>query len=420
MAKDLFRALAILLAGIVLAAAVMIGVFALPVDRMHENLADAAYSLPAEGNYPRLIRSSTASQLDDFTDALILSEVIYDGPRGLLDRAMNVYNMPGADRTVAFSLAYNDASGDGWEPYSRYWHGYLAVLKPFFMLFSYDQFRSINGICQFLLTALAAWLLFKKGLGRYIAALLLAYLALYPPALGMCMQFSPCFYISMLAVCVILHSPADCSPFRIRAIFLLAGMATSFSDLLTYPLVTWGLPMAVYILMQKRTGWPLYREILWLSVFWCLGYAGMWVGKWAVASLLTGENAFANGLSAVAERTAWHANEGGHTGAISLIDVYKRQIWPLWENTGFAILMVTAAAALFVRGMRRNGISALLHTPALLPLAGVAIAPFVWYAMASNHSFVHYWFAFRTLSVSVFAGSCLLIRWGDGPAARER
>lgn len=420
MTRDILRGLAILLAGIVLATAAMIGVYMLPVDRMHANLAGAAHDLPAEGLYPRLIASSAASQLDDFTDALILSEVIYDGPRGLLDRAMNVYSPQGSNPTIAFTLAYNGASGDRWWTYSRYWHGYLAFLKPFFMIFSYDQFRSINGICQFLLIAWTAWLLFRKGLGKYIAALILAYLALYPPALGMSMQFSPCFYISMLAVCVILRSPTDCCPFRIRTIFLLTGMATSFFDFLTYPLATWGLPMVAYILLQKRTGWPMYREILWISAFWCLGYAGMWAGKWVVASLLTGENTFANGLAAVLGRTSWNAYEGGHNGAISLIDIYKRQIWPLWENTGFVILAASAVAVLFVRGMRRGGIPALLRMPALLPLAGTAIAPFVWYAVASNHSFVHFWFTFRALSVSVFAGSCLLIRWSDGPSVPEQ
>lgn len=413
MKKDILRGLAVLLAGIVLATAAMVGVYALPVDRMHANLAGAAYDLPAEGNYPRLIASSAATMLDNYTDALILNEVIYQGPESLVDKAMCVYERVWDDNKVMnFSLAHNGLPNGRADSYSRYWHGYLVFLKPLFMLFTYSQLRMMNGAFQPLLVCLAVWLLLRRGLGRYAPALVFAYLALYPPAMGLSLQFSPCFYISLLAVCAVLRAPERPAPFRM--IFLLAGMATSFLDFLTYPLATWGLPITVYILLQKERGWPALRELAVLSAFWCVGYGGMWAGKWVVATLLTDENAFLAAWSRIKTRTA--TSEG--SDSLTLARVFKSQVLTL-ANIGFAMPTLVAVVFYLIRGIR-HGIRPPWRTPAFAALLAVSISPFVWYAFASNHSFVHYWFTFRTLCISVFAGMCLLIRWSDGSPVPER
>ena len=47
---------------------------------------------------------------------------------------------------------------------------------------------------------------------------------------------------------------------------------------------------------------------------------------------------------------------------------------------------------------------------ALLPLALAALIPFAWYFVAANHTYIHYWYAHRTLAVTAFAvpgGVCL-------------
>lgn len=414
MLKDAFRGVAVLLAGIVLATAAMLAVSALPVERIHENLSSDGPFMAKEGTYPKLVNGGYFSQLDNFTDAIILNEAIFDGPQGLMDRAMNVYHTEwdGVDKVSCFNMASMGIGNGQAVSYTRYWHGYLVLLKPLFMVFSYSQLRAVNGVCQLLLVCLAVLLLLRRrGLGRYALALVFVYLAMYPPALGSSLQFCPCFYIALLAVCALLRTPESAGPFRFRLIFLLSGMATAFFDFLTYPLLTWGLPMTVYILLQKRRGWPMYVDLAAISLFWCAGYGGMWAGKWVVASLLTGANAFTSAFSTIEARTSLEAVDA----PASLADVYVRQLSPLWQNTGFVLAAAAAVAVYLVRGVRR-GFRPLLGMPALVPLVGVALAPFVWYTVAGAHSYIHFWFTFRTLGMTVFAGLCLLIGWGSGDA----
>ena len=48
-----------------------------------------------------------------------------------------------------------------------------------------------------------------------------------------------------------------------------------------------------------------------------------------------------------------------------------------------------------------------------LPYVVISFMPFVWYAVALNHSGEHYMFTFRALIVTVFAGSCMLMNFFD-------
>lgn len=92
MLKDVFRGLLLLLAGIVLAAAAMMGVYLLPTGPAPANIAASSAKLSDEETYPQLA-NGRFSQLDNFTDALMLAEAAYQGHESLTDRAMNVYRV---------------------------------------------------------------------------------------------------------------------------------------------------------------------------------------------------------------------------------------------------------------------------------------------------------------------------------------
>ena len=50
----------------------------------------------------------------------------------------------------------------------------------------------------------------------------------------------------------------------------------------------------------------------------------------------------------------------------------------------------------------------LKNKPDPIKLSGlflVCLLPFVWFAVLSNHTFVHFWFTYRTLSISLY---CIL------------
>ena len=50
----------------------------------------------------------------------------------------------------------------------------------------------------------------------------------------------------------------------------------------------------------------------------------------------------------------------------------------------------------------------------LLPLLLLAVAPFVWYCVLSNHSAIHFWMTYRIIAITVMAIGAIL---GEGISA---
>lgn len=74
--------------------------------------------------------------------------------------------------------------------------------------------------------------------------------------------------------------------------FLIIGMLTSFFDFLTYPLFTLGMPLILISVLGTFSSVQKLCDIVKNSIFWGIGYGGMWCGKWMVGSILTGDNLF--------------------------------------------------------------------------------------------------------------------------------
>ena len=65
------------------------------------------------------------------------------------------------------------------------------------------------------------------------------------------------------------------------------------------------------------------------------------------------------------------------------------------------LLLALLLAWLGVRALRmRTGAKGWLRA---LPVAAVALYPFVWYLAVQNHSNIHYWMTYKLLSVTAFS-----------------
>jgi hypothetical protein len=66
-------------------------VFLLPVSAIKENVAESAYVIQNEGTYPKVTKYAT-SQLDNFTDSIMLLEGADDAEGTELERAVFIYH----------------------------------------------------------------------------------------------------------------------------------------------------------------------------------------------------------------------------------------------------------------------------------------------------------------------------------------
>ena len=392
--------------GIITGLILVVFAFSLPIAPAKKNVYQSLVVFEEEGTYPELIEGHYNSRLDNFTDAIMLTNAINGEGDNLLDKALNVYRILYDEKNPCEGLiayAHNEP-GYSISSYSRYWHGYLIFLKPLLLLFTYQEIRLLNIAVQMLTIILLIVLLVRKNLCRYLLPLGISIWYLCPIATAESLQFSSVFYITVISMLIFLKWEKIIIE-KDFLFFCIIGIATAFFDLLSYPLVTLGMPLTLYIACSKKaTMVELIKKTFVMCVFWGVGYTGMWGGKWLVASLLTDHNAIAEAIDAVLIRTSREVSYA--PAAISVTNTYWRNLNVFLTSKLF--LLITFASSLFMILKCRRTVK--LTTAAIVPFILIAILPFIWYAFAANHSYVHFWFTYRTLTVSVFALLCILVR----------
>jgi len=375
--------------------------FLLPASPMYGHVKNSSYIFPAEGEYPS-IGSDRAKILDNYTDSIMLGNAVFSNQQAsILERSLDIYRPQYGDSLPTYSLlAYlNEYEGASIVSYPRYWHGYLVFLKPLLLITGYLGIRTANRIVQLLLAAFILAALLKYNQKRLIFPFLAAFLFLRPAAVALSLQYSSVFYLSMLSILVI----AVCNDKlkkgkRFQYYFLVLGIITNYIDFLTYPIATLGLSVTMCLAMEPDESCPAnIRKVVLYSVFWGFGYFGMWIAKWAAASLLLRKNVFQDAL--VQARFRVSGSVDGHV--ITRFDAIYKNVM-----VGFGGIWIPASiifAAAFLYGLwncRFHVKEFLIHA---VPYLLVCLMPFTWYAILQNHSFIHPAFTYRSLSAFVFA-----------------
>ena len=139
------------------------------------------------------------------------------------------------------------------------------------------------------------------------------------------------------------------------------------------------------------------------GVSWGSGYGGMFLGKWLVGWLLTGVNVPAEAMhQAVYRMSSQSGIDGSGTSFHAPAVWFKNFIIPLHEPFGLCLLLAFLFLAWKIYRHRKEII--LAERKVLCKLLGiVACYPFFWYAVLTNHSYIHNWFTYRELAITVFA-----------------
>ena len=317
MKKKISKTLLIILCSIVAGFLLLLIAYLLPTDGMKNNVEQSTVILNSEGKYKRVIDGLEYTTLDNFTDSLMLSNAIYDGNENIIDKSMSVYRYEiddinkSSEPIESLNNIFTNKLPQTKTTYSRYWHGYLIILKPILMLLDYQNIRVINGAVQLLLVILISILLYKKKKEKYILPYVLSIIMLSPFTIMMSLQYSTIFYISNISLIALLLLDDRLKTNKSYIYyFLIIGIITSYFDFLTYPLVALGFPLIMYFILRDEKSFKTnIKDIIVNSFMWGLGYLSMWIGKIIVGSLLTSENVFKSALGAFESRTSLEAYE---------------------------------------------------------------------------------------------------------------
>ncbi len=414
----LIRMAAVLVAGILIGALLVTTVYLLPLDNIQQNVRKSAATVESEGSYPFLYSNWRSMRLDNFTDSIMLLMAAYQGDQGLIGDAMlstytRYVNCDPAEGLVKWSTGATD--GMETHSYSRYWHGYLVWLKPLLEVMEYRQIRVLNTVLQLLLVLAAGTVMFVKGYKRLILPFLVMYLFLTPIALFNSFQYSWIFYVAVTASLVLmLRFEALKRRRSFYLLFMITGMATSYVDFLTYPLITLGVPLLIYlVLRERRTMMQGVTDVIAFALVWGIGYVGMWAGKWVLCTLLTDSNVLVSVRENIFSRMSFSYVEAALDYVeedFNVIDIIKRNMeaYNQWLYMGPFLLCFFGYALCFGRERvcLRGGklmVNTAWLTSAVIPLLLVALSPVAWFFVASNHTYIHYWYAHRTLAIAAFA-----------------
>ncbi|MEG0513146.1 MAG: hypothetical protein RR653_10585 [Clostridia bacterium] len=416
--RGLCRLFLFLLCGVLVGFTLLVAAFALPVDAMERNVLLSIPTLDGswgtgEEAYEQLLKGYATTQLDNTTDALMLLTAIHRSNESLITQAVNVYTYSGTNpRAYPTLLEYAQTGAEGMRDtaISWYWLGYLVLLKPLLMVFTYMDLRMLNMLLQGLLLIGILVFLQKRGLSRYVLPFGLSLVCLTPMVLPFSFQFSTMFYISAIAMLLLLYKTHwVLNRLGDAAFFLLIGMSTAYFDFLTYPIASFGIPFLLLLLLkQDDKPRALWRMLLRCGAAWSLGYGGMWVSKWLLTALLSNEPILDTLLAKITERTS--LVDTTLSLHFTRMDVLKANFAVFAKKPYLLLGAGTLLCYAIAYGKRRSARRALSPALALLFLC-VAFLPIAWYLLFSNHSFNHAFFTSRTLWVSAFSILCLLSRF---------
>lgn len=409
--NQILRSAALLLAGILSGYLLLMIAYLLPVEKMQENLSESINILTEEQEYHKVIPGYNSTQLDNFTDSWMLGNAVYNSDLPLWKKALTCTSADYGDGPLNGLVRYLKERGVGIGKdkeieYTRYWHGYLILLKPLLLFFNYADLRVLNMILDILLMFLIFNTLKDMGFRREAWGYVVAVLFILPVVIPLSIQFSVMFYLTNIAVWILLKKyDWIVENNKMLLYFQIIGMAASYFDFLTYPIASLGVPMVcLFLLDADGTLWLKIRKIICLSMSWGFGYSAMWAGKWVLSTVTLGDNVITNALSQISLRAS-HIQDGEK---ITTIDTWIRNLEFFFKKPYLILIVICFIIA--VIGIFRNRKSILYVAADVFPFMLIGAMPFAWYAFAGQHSYEHHWFTFRGLMTSVFACTCICAR----------
>lgn len=420
MLKKIRNAIIILLCSVAAGSLLLTLVYALPVDAARENVKSSLYDMLEVAEDPQgdRGRKEIIALKDNFTDSLMVQNALekVEGKSPWAHAMWAYHHDLGNDTswmTEKSLAAFLRQGTDGMylREYSKYWHGYLIYLKPLLMCMSWKSVETFLAVFQIiLLAAVFALACFKRKyyLGMGIVC---AFLFMKPLSVWFSLTLSDCWSIVLLttAVFLLFYDKLEKKD-RYAEAFLLAGIVTAYLDFLTYPVVTLGIPLCLWLVLSMETcgGWKkqLARGF-WNSAFWVAGYVGMWGMKWVLAGITCQSRTLKDAVWSIIYRTTpLDGYQSAFSGVSRTVDAILQQYDSPAYGIGFGALAAAAFISVVWCGVKARGAN---WAVTITCLAVVALFPFGWLVLTQNHTAIHCVYTFRIMGVTVMALWCMIV-----------
>lgn len=364
-------------------------VYCIPTSWIQEHVEQSLEVMEVEGERPMYFFYRHSAIVDNHTDMLMIESLIQN---------RDYYN------PIQASVSVNQ--------YPRYWHGYQVLLRPLMVVFQVQEIRYLGMMVFHLLFFASAWLIAKKTKPAiammYVATVASGYIVVT----AACFQYLTTFLVLFGSLIVLLLRYGKEQPINYLMYFMVVGMVENFVDFLTYPIITLGIPLILLLWLRVRDEGADFKGNLWFmwtsSVAWGMGYALTWIAKWGITVVVLGVRYFWRTMAVVQYRL-----QGSEEDPLDRWGTIRRNL-KAWMNvqdggiiTWSKVVLILLLVAIFLMAWKK--LKEKKTIGAYLPILLVALYPYLWYLVMSNHSQIHYWYTYRAQLVTLFGGLVFLI-----------
>lgn len=379
----------------------------IPREKIIDNLTESAELYRRNDRFFWVIDGVWGSCIDWYADAVLLDMAYYyDDKKPLKSVMISEYyhnNHKTINESFHETVLYDKNPN---KEYIRYWHGSLSIVRPMLKWFSVKTIYMINGVLLLMLFLIFSVLMIKRKLYLLLIGIVLGLISVDVWFVPESLEYTWNFLLLPVctAITVIVSEKGRSSWYGVM--FLCFGMLTNYFDFLTTETITFTIPVLVLLYIEKRRGAESSPVKLTFktAVNWGIGYAGAWILKWLLASIVLGENVMPYVTGHISERIGG-VDESITVGPIAFlagaITRNLKCLFPFGYGTvgmlaGVLVVLLFSYMAFVYRGRDIDRKRVLLYLT-------IGLIPYFRYLVLHNHAYKHFFFTYRAQAGTILA-----------------
>ncbi len=228
----------------------------------------------------------------------------------------------------------------------------------------------------------------------------------------LCLEYTWMFLVMLAASIISVRLTLNLQWEKLCLSFMVTGMIAAYVDFLTTETLTLLIPQLLILRIQSRQGMDVnWRFTMKTCFLWGVGFVGMWISKWVLASIFLSQNVMPYVTGHIERRLA------GNVGLTTWEYIYQaiiknlKCLFPYEYGLSGAVLVfvffvfVVILPVVTDKVVLRKGINKRII--AIFSL--LSLIPFIRFVVLRNHSFIHFYFTYRALASTVLALSFIVL-----------
>ena len=396
----------------------LVTVAMIPRETIRPNMEESAEFFCNRALFGHVIRGIKSSCIDRYSDAILLNIAWhYDEDHPLKSTMWSgYYDDPdlNSNRDLAYSVSENEPSNT---QYIRYWHGSNTIVRSLLTIMPVSGIYTWNAVWLIIFTAILIYLLIRKKafvpFFALVAGLILTSSWFVPLSLEYTWTYPVMLVVSCLAWKLGHKKKRKCY----TVLFLCSGMVINFLDFLTTETLTLTVPLLLLVWADREDS---IKSAVKASGSWLCGYAGAWILKWGLASIVLRENAMPYITGHIHEWLIKREGLSSNPFLVSFTALARnlKCLFPFeygWIGLiiGICLVLLYVYLAYVYRGKNYDRKRVVLY---LL----IGIIPYIRYIVLHNHAHVHCFFTYRAQLGTVVALVLILEELGSLDAIKRR